>query len=151
MLEEWQNQNFDNLYNTSEFSMNHVRSLSWGPWKSCFLQWLTIATANCMFSPALRTSLLDVKPQAVISCTDDLIVLADLLAHFNFLFLCFGSGFLGDFSPSLVPARALLVFLVVFFVCLRLNLTSQQLILLWWWSMYSPHSAVIIHLFKEPH
>lgn len=42
-------------------------------------------------------------------------------------------------------------FYFYFFVCLRLNLTSQRLILSWCWSICNPHSAVIIHLFDEPH
>lgn len=69
-----------------------------------------------MFSPASRTSLPDVKLQAIISCTVDLIVLSDHFSHLlvTFLFQCFGSGFLKDFLTSLVLTRALLFFIFIF-------------------------------------
>lgn len=82
------------------------------------LMWLRVATVDWMFSPASRTSLCDVKLPAIISCTDDLIVLPDLFSHWlvAFLFLCFGSSLLKDLLTLLVLTRSFAVFWFLFFM-----------------------------------
>lgn len=66
-----------------------------------------------MFLPASRTSLPDVKLQAIISCADDLIVLSDLFSHLlvPFLFL-----FWQQFSERLLDAAGSYKSFVVFFI-----------------------------------